>query len=79
MRRKIREKGELERTRERKEKELEVQTHGFYFYKVSVPYMTQCITQTLVCNTSQIDVEVILSLLKAYRSNINKIFIKYYL
>jgi len=29
MRRKIREKGELERTRERKEKELEVQAHGF--------------------------------------------------
>jgi len=29
MRRKIREKGELKRTRERKEKELEVQAHGF--------------------------------------------------
>jgi len=39
MRRKIRENGELERTRERKEKELEVQAHDFYFYKVSVPYI----------------------------------------
>jgi len=38
MRRKIRENGELERTRERKEKKLEVQAHDFYFYKVSVPY-----------------------------------------
>jgi len=38
MRRKIREKGEFERTRERKEKELEVQAHDFYFYKVFVPY-----------------------------------------
>jgi len=38
MRRKIRENGELERTRKRKEKELEVHTHGFYFYKISVPY-----------------------------------------
>jgi len=38
MRRKIREKGELERTREKKEKKLEVQAHDFYFYKVYVPY-----------------------------------------
>ena len=38
MRRKIREKGELERTRVRKEKELEMQAHNFYFYKIYVPY-----------------------------------------
>jgi len=33
MRRKIREKGELERTRERKEKKLEVQAHNYYFIR----------------------------------------------
>jgi len=38
MRRKNREKKELERTRERKEKELEVQADDFYFYKVSMTY-----------------------------------------
>jgi len=36
---KIREKEELERTRERKKKELEVQTDGCYFYKVYVSYI----------------------------------------
>jgi len=39
MRRKIRKREELERTRERKEKELKVQAHGFSFYKVFVPYI----------------------------------------